>query len=309
MGFNTTIEKVKKYVIVTNDFKLANFTILQPDVLKTYFYKSLGKALVDEIEAFEGETNDTPKKQAFDLLENSLAKLVIDKYLTKGQVMIDNAQITRVETDTTKTAYKAQIKDSKEMYFEEAFSIFDLLLDLIISEPATFTTWNDAPIKADQSKLLIKTASNFNEIERLHRKNLTFYALIPTQKNCIDLYLRSRFTAPLVAEIIANASLSPEKAQVREYFMTAIANFTIATGMKKNQVMFSADGISLLLHDEITASELKSKADIASVKSQIDSYFDTAHRYVDLAEKYIASVEDEITTEDTTPFVKTQPWL
>jgi hypothetical protein len=308
MGFNTTIAKLKKYVIVTNDFRLANATILQADILSTHFYKSLGKALVDQIESYES-SEDVVRKQAFDYLENCLAKLVIDKYLTKGQIMIDNAQITRLENENSKTAYKGQIKDSKEMYFEEAFSIFDLLIDLITANADKFTQWENAPLKVDQEKLLIKTAFEFNEIERLNRKNLTFSALVPTQRNCIDLYLRSRFTADLITELLSNTDLDATKKQVRSYLCTALANFTIATGMKRNQVNFSADGISLILQNENTASDLKTKADLISIKNQIETYEDTGHRFVDLAMNYISNNSEDIDTEDTSDFTKTTPWM
>jgi hypothetical protein len=123
------------------------------------------------------------------------------------------------------------------------------------------------------------------------------------------LYLRSRFTADLITALITNTGLSTEKIQVHAYLSTALANFTIALGMKKNQVNFSADGITILLHDENTASELKSKAEAQAIESQIQSYEDTGHRYVDLAIKYIAANTTAIDSEDTEPFIKTQPWM
>lgn len=307
MALLSTIEAVRSRVVVGNEFRLKNVEIMLPDVYNDFFRLILGKLLYDEIAGYNSETG--VKKEAFNHLESAAAKLIIYKYLVKGQVLIEDTGVNRLETEHSKTAYKNQIKDLRELYFEEAYSSIELLIEVISANPGSFTNWNTAPVKTDQSKLLVKTASSFNEMERLNRKHITFYSLIPVQKQAIDLYLKSRFTATLINELIANTGLTDEKKALLDFLSKALTNFTIAIGMEKNMVHYSVDGISLLLHDKDTASELKSKADLNAIQVQINRYYDTGHRYMALAEKYVSDNTTEIEGEDTEPFEKKQPWL
>lgn len=308
MGYIDTIEDFKKHVIVSNDFRLDSAKTILDDVKNDYLVNLFGTALISEIETYKNNASAV-KASSFNYMEKAISKFIIEKFLTKGQIMIDNGAVTRIETENSKTAYKNQIKDAKELYLDEAYTALDLLVDLMAANAGSFTNWAGAPIKANQAKLLVKTAKYFNELEALKRKNLTFQSLIPTQINCIDLYLKARFTSALIDELIANSGLNSYKSQLKTYLDKALVNFCIGTGMKKNLVYFSSDGISLVLHDEETASELKSKAELAAIENQINTFLDTGHRYMSLAEQYVRENTTEISGQDTEPFTKTNAWM
>jgi hypothetical protein len=308
--FLNTKEDFKKYVIVSNEFSFTNITTIKPDALAEYFTPILGTDLIAEIETFESETDGTIKKTAFYKLENALAKYILFNYLVSGQLTIEDGSITRIENDNSKTAFKNQILDSRNQLEETALMILEELIDLMELNSVIFSNLATAPFKIESDNLLIKSAKEFNSIERLYRANTTFYSLITSQKTCIDLFLNSRYDQTLIDEIIENDSLSTEKAKFREYLQKALANFTIANAMEKNIVKFSKDGIVQIQQDKDTSSKIESKAESNAISTAIKKYRDDGHRYINLSDYYKNNnlIAFGMTEEDT-PFEKTKPWM
>lgn len=307
--FINSVDTFKKYVIVGNSFSMQNITTLKPDALLKYFIPLMGQALIDQVESFEIDVNPI-KKSSFEKMENALSKFILFDYLVQGQLTIEDGSITRIENDQSKTAFKNQILDAREMLEETALTIMEDLITLFEQNDAIFLLWNSSPAKQNTDKLLIKSAKEFNEIERLFRVNTTFYSLSPTQITCLDLFILSRFDSVLVKEMIDNNALSTEKKIFREYLQKALANFTIATAMEKNLVKFSRDGIRLLQQDNTTASKIEAKADTDLTSKAITKYIDTANRYIDLADKYMnKNLTAFGLTNESQPFIKTRAWM
>jgi len=308
--FLATIEDLRKYVIVSSQFTLANITVLKPDVLTAYFKKWIPESMITTIESYKTETLGSVKNNSFLLFENALAKLCIYDFLVHGQFNIGDGGTTRMETDKMKSAFKNQIKDSKELLLERALDVLEELFILFDANTAIFTQWEASTIKVKSKKLLLQTATEFDSIESLYRKNSTFYSLVSSQETCIDLYLRSRFGKTLVDEIIANDSLSAEKKIFREYLQKALANYTVMKSITDKIVIITSDGLRVIQHDKDTASQLETTPSENSISTLIGSREDTAKRYINLADVYMNENKAAFgITEDKIPFQKTRGWM
>ena len=307
--FIKNIDVLRNHVLVSNEFSFKNVNIFKPDALLKYFLPIFNQSLIDQVESFETETN-LIKKASFDKFEKALSKFIVFEFLIEGQLTIQDSAVSRIESENSKTAYKNQVLDSRDQLEETALSIIEDLIQLFDDNTVIFTEWLTSPLKKSTDNLLIASASEFNNIERLYRKNTTFYSLVTEQETTIDLFVRSRFDSTLIDEIIANESLSAEKSKFRAYIQKAVANFTIANSIKKNLVKLSRDGVRIIQVDKDTASKIESSADSNSIGVTFNSFLDDGHRYINLADNYKNSnlTAFGLSVSDT-PFVKTKPWM
>lgn len=307
--FVKNIEALRNHVLVSHEFSFKNVKIFKPDVLLKYFLPFFSQSLIDQVESFETESN-VIKKSSFEKFEKAISKFIVFEFLIEGQLTIQDGAVSRIESENSKTAYKNQVLDSRDQLEETGLSIIEDLIQLFDDNTAIFTDWLTSPLKKSTVNLFIKSASEFNEIERLYRKNTTFYSIVTEQETTIDLFIRSRFDSTLIDEIIENDSLTTEKKKFRAYLQKAVANFTIANSIKKNLVKLSRDGVRIIQVDKDTASKIESSADSTSIGMTFKSFMDVGHRYINLADNYKNSnlTAFGLTVSDT-PFVKTKPWM
>jgi hypothetical protein len=310
--FLETKSDLDQYVVVGNEFLLASLLPIKNDALRKYFEKYFPKALISEIEGYKGDSDLEIKQQAFLLFENALAKLSMYEYLVHGQILISEGNISRLENENSKTAYKNQISEARELYFDTAMDIFESIINHLDahSNGAVFSTWPTSVLKLQLKRLLIKSASKFNEIERLHRENSTFFALISCQTTMIDLRLKAKFPATLIDELITGGVLSAEKTIFNDYIQKALANLTVAQAIEKNLAVLTSDGIRVIEKDKDTSSYLEKTPESSSISSMMRTYNDIGKRYMDLANEYMYANPTAfgITGEKTT-LTKTAIWM
>jgi hypothetical protein len=307
--FLATLEDLKKYVIVSNQFTMPNIEVVKKDIISVYFEKWIPKSLITAIEGYKADANAI-KQESFVLFENALAKLCINQYLVSGQISISDGAITRTESEHEKTAYKNQINENRDQYLDNGLNAIEDLFNLMDANTSLFAGWSTSVMKVRSQKLLIQSATEFDLIEMLFRKNATYFQLLSSQETCIDLYLRARFSTTLIDEIVANASLIPEKKQFRIYLQKALANFTLMSAIKDKIGTLTPSGFKIFEQDKDTASTLETSASNEAFSAAIRAREDVAKRYMNLANSYMYSNKSAFgLTDDETPLTKTANWM
>ena len=293
-----TIEKFKEYVSVNNDLKYDSIGPYENQAITKYFINWMSQALITLIDTFEASPAGSIQRQGYDYFLGSLCKFTLLEYIPIAEVQIGDGGITRKENDNVKTAYANQIKKLNQNLENNAYLELDRLIDLMNANPAIFTEWATSPGALLNSKCLIKSSIEFVNEERLYRPNITFIQMIPNMKHQQNFYLVSAIDAALLTELIDNDGLSPEKAQVRAYLVSALVQFTLSRGIKTGLVKLTREGVRIFEDDEESSKIIETAPDLVGAGATYNEFLDTGHRYINQALKYMEGFPEEFPTED-----------
>jgi len=302
------ITDLRKYVVVGSELSMSSINPSKDDAILKFFNRFFTDALITQLNSYKNETG--VKKTAFDLAENALAKFTMYQYLIPGQLRVQDGSVSRIESENSKTAYKNQISDNREEYYESGFNYLNQLISLMESNAGVFSEWANSPLKKRFNLLLIKSAPEFDNYYQLHHSFTTFMSIINQQILGIDLFLKAKFSATLIDELITSTSLSNEKQKFKDYCCKSLANFTIKSALQTKIVSLSSYGITVLEKDKDTSTVLEKTPDLSAISSAINSADENSKRYIDLAYTYMYENPSAfgITTDKPT-FTKTQPWV
>lgn len=307
------VAQLKKYVNVNNDFDSQFELITSQETISIpkYFLNWMSQDLITEINGFSTESPTSIKGRAYNLMIGAMCRFTLLEYTYSGELEVGSGGITRHESENTKTAYSGQIKTLRKSLEDNGYLEINALVELMNANASIFTKWATSPGSLLNSKLLIKTSTEFNSAKRLHRPATTFMSLIPDMQINQDMYLSSAFPETLLNELILNDSLSSQKKQVRSDLVFALVHFTIASSIETGLVKLTGEGVQVIEETSDSTSDIAKTAELSRITATVRSLHDTAQRYIDKANKFIqnnptgfpgVTIEEATTTQTAHTF-------
>lgn len=296
----TSTTQLQKYSNVVNDFTFTRVHPFEAISVTKYLNKYFNDSLLDLIFGFGSEAAGSVKLKAYEALMQAHVSFTMLEYSNEGELTISDLGYIRAENENGKTAYAQQMKKYVEAQEENGYLFIGKLIELILSEPASFTNYAQSPIFANINKLFIKSAVEFNNIQRLYRMYTTFHELSPVIFDVQDLQIEPSIGATLFTELLTNATgMHADKVIARGYIITAIVNLTMAAAMKKNLVKLTPNGVMVIGHDYQTSKQIESSPIPEYTGTTYSTFNDTGMRYLERARKQLISAEfiTETTTE------------
>lgn len=298
----TSSALLQKYSSVTNNFTYTKLIPFESISFTKYFDLWFSMELLEEIFGYSSEEEGTIKRKAYEALMSAHVAFSMLEYSKEGEIIISDLGFVRTENDNTKTAYAQQMKMYRDSQEDSGFMFVGKVIEILESDLETFPLWAESPAYANRTKLLIKSAKEFNAIQRLYRMHTTFVDLIPNLLVVQDLNLSVYIGESLFQEIIENEDLEPEKVIARGYLITALVNFTMALSLKNGLVKLTPTGVIVIGHGYNTANQNESPGMPEHTSTTHGSYESTGQRYLDKARNYLIA-EGIITPESNSPSV------
>jgi hypothetical protein len=296
----TSTVQLQKYSNVVNEFTFSKVHPFESVSITKYLNKYFTDALLDIIFGYDGEATGSIKLKAYEALMQAHVSFTMLEYSSEGELTISDLGFIRSENENAKTAYAQQMKKYVEAQEENGYLFIGKLIELILSEPASFTGYLTSPVFVNNAKLFIKSALEFNMIQRLYRMHTTFYEISPAIVEVQDLQIIPAIGATLFTELLANANgMHADKVIARGYIITAIVNLTMAVALKKNLVKLTPNGVMVIGHDYQTSKQIESSPIPEYTATTYTSFNDTGIRYLERAKKQLISAGfiTETTTE------------
>lgn len=288
----STLEILKKYARVSNDFTVEELVPFESTAYIAYLNNFFQKPLQDAIFAFSTEEEGSEKDLMYKSLMAALVNFTMYEYSNHGEVLVSDQGIMRAESESAKTAYSGQIKKYQFALQDLAYMHIGTVIDLLekTSDPALTALWIVSPAYNNRTDLMVRSAVQFHSIQRLYRHQTTFIELIPTIRTSQQLYLAPGIGETLLAELIANdPNMDANKKIARTHLITALVNITMAEALKIGMVKLSTAGAFTIGQDKDTSFQLEEKGIPDHVSITYNQYMDIGLRFVDLAKKQLAS--------------------
>lgn len=306
MIYIDTLEKLQKYSTVTNNFLVEKLVPFEPISITKYMDQWFSSELLDQIFGFETEEEGTPELKSYSALMAAHASFTMLEYSKEGEIIISDLGFVRTENENTKTAYAQQMKLYRDTQEDSGYMFIGKLIEILDANSETFPLWVDCPGYENRTKILIKSAKEFNGIQRLYRMHTTFIELIPNIIETQDLSLSAYIGDNLLQEMIENQDLEAEKVIARGFLITALVNLTMALSLKKGLVKLTPTGVIVIGHNSSTAYQNESVGIPEHTSTTYSTFLSTGNRYLEKARQYLISegIIVEESTDDKIYFAK-----
>jgi hypothetical protein len=244
--------KLKEYCELTS----SNFVSLKATLrhvedvrLVPLLGKEQYKALNDAYTAAANETTLTEAQQA--LLEQCrkvVAPYLAYHYTPKAEVKLDDGGARRMETTTSKTAYKDQVARFREANQQEAEQQSEMLLEFLDENKADYPLWEAGKAFTQYKQLFIKTGFSFNEIFPSHSPYRNYWAMRSKMLQVEQLHIKKEIGETLFDDLKTKdqaANLTDQEQKLLTKLKNAIAYFTVALSIPYLTVRIDANGITV----------------------------------------------------------------
>lgn len=283
----TDIATFKKYVTVDNEFDMENINPFEIDVKNEYMYRWFSEALITQILSFDAEAVGTPQRTGYELFMSAFARFLLLKYIPHGEVRISDMGIIRSENEHVKTAYAQQVKSLMRSTEDTAYLAIDSLVRILNENEGVFTEWPSSPGYTLNTNILVKTAQDFTNIQRLYRPYATFMHLLPNISTAQDLYIASGIKSDILDVIVLNNALDAVQKELKSMLDKALVHFTIAHSLQLSLVKLSTEGVRFVGDDKDTGKSIEESPEPAFISASVRRFEDTGYRYMDKAKKFI----------------------
>lgn len=296
-----TLDKLQQFSTVANTFSIDKLIPFEYVSTTKYLDRWFSSDLLDQIFNYDTEAETSIEGRAYKALMAAHVCFSMLEYSKEGEITIGDLGFTRTENENTKSAYAAQMKMYREQQEDLAFMHVGKLIEILDEDETTFADWLTSPGYTNRSLLLVRSAKDFNAIQRLYRMNTTFIELIPNMIEVQDLELRPFIGSTLINEIIANApGMHADKVIARGYLITALVNLTMGLSLRKGLVKLTPTGAMLFGHDYNTSTQNESAAMPDHTSGTYHSFLETGKRYLNNARAHLVTA-NIITDESSTP--------
>jgi hypothetical protein len=283
MFFDNTHTFVAKYVKVEADFLLE---VLQPNEDQARFgflNRFLADDLIDLILSFENSVDEIEQK-AFNFLMHTWANQMILDYVAPGEVQINAFGISRTENTDVKTAYAQQIQALKNKLEDNAYLFMGKLITFIIDNVSVFPDYENSPAFFWRNKVFIKSASEFNNIQRLYRSETTYVELFPEILQVQELLIAGRITQTVFNHLLNDPTTGLEQ-EAATACSRASVYLAIASSIKKGFAKITPQGLMLIEDNKDTGKNLMTSATPDQATTTFHEYNNIGLQYLNQAEK------------------------
>lgn len=285
-----TLDKIQQFSTVANTFSIEKLIPFEYVSTTKYLERWFSSDLMDQIFNYDTEAETSIEGRAYKALMAAHVCFSMLEFSKEGEIVIGDLGFTRNENENSKSAYAAQMKMYREQQEDLGFMHIGKLIEILDEDTVTFAEWLTSPGYTNRSLLLVRTAKEFNAIQRLYRMNTTFIELIPNMIEVQDLEMRNFIGSTLLDEIIANdPGMNADKQIARGYLVTALVNLTMGLSLRKGLVKLTPTGVMLFGHDYNTSSQNESAAMPDHTSGTYHSYLETGKRYLNNARAHLVT--------------------
>lgn len=242
--------ELQQYIKVSNDFPFDNVKSSISMAQNRYLKKVLGKDLWTHI--FNGM--DSSKKEALlPYLQACIAHLALYLYLDKGAVMINSGGVYRRENDKEKTAFRYQTENLKYTFLDHGHNLLEEVIEFLEENTADYPLWKSASFYLENTKLLLSSSIEFENILPKYSGRLVYRALLESIRYVEDFYIQP-LLCDYYQELIykkhalnvqgTNFVLNDYDRLVLKDVLTGIAYLSVHQGLPNLSVEINLFGIS-----------------------------------------------------------------
>lgn len=296
----TSNAHLRQYVRVSKDLDIEDFTPYE-QIAQNKYFAWMSQSLIAFVYSYSAAALGTPQRTSYEFFMGALARMSLLEYTSTGEIRIGAEGITRYEHTTAKSAYKGQMNSLKEQLEETAYMEINNLVELFNENPLIFTDWATSPGSLINSGLLIKSAKEFNEVQKLHRGFSTFMMLVPDMEIQQEFYLSSAIEETILNDFIENTSSVAIRVKARKLAVKALVQFTIARGIETGLVKLSSSGVQVIEEDYNTSNKLVKQAPTVNISASIRKFEDTGERFINKCVELLRSNTTEFPTQPSAP--------
>ena len=284
MPIITTLAQVQRYVNVANNFTASRLNAHEntafANFINRYFTSDFCEAIL------ESTSTEQAIVKAKSFIEGAVVYFAMYQWTQTGEVTIGDLGILRTENENSKAAYSGQVKKAEASYIESGEIYISELIRTIESAPSEFDDYELQPAFLLRDSLIIKTTTEFNQLQHLVRPYLLFPILAQQQVEAIDFTLRAALTDEIVDEFIGTIPDDSEKAAkviALKFTKNALVNFTVANAFKKNLVKLTPQGLIENTADKDTDQQIYVPGNVDKIHQQISNYESIGNSYLSKA--------------------------
>lgn len=295
----TSTSVIQNYVKVANTFSVHSVNAYEEVAFSNHIEKYFDQFFIDNILSLDVDSGESDIMEiAQKICMGMLVNFAMLEWSNNGEVQISDLGILRTENSESRTAYSNQIKKLAESLLTNGNAYIARLIKLIETNSDEFEDFENQPCFINRNLLVIKTALNFHQYQRLQNPHLLFPVLIGSQKKAIDFELTANFPSSLINEFINGVSNEdPKKAEklaALEFVKRGLSLLTIYYGMKENLVYVSANGVYQLEGvEETDQTPYKPARD--------DNFHASANFYKTNGEQYFGKAIDLLISSEVMP--------
>lgn len=288
MPIITTLAQVQKYVNVANNFTASRLNAHENTAFANFINRYF---TTDFCEAILESTSTEPAiVKAKSFIEGAVVYFAMYQWTQTGEVTIGDLGILRTENENSKAAYSGQVKKAEASYIESGEIYISELIRTIESAPLEFDNYALQPAFLLRDSLIIKTTTEFNQLQHLVRPYLLFPVLAQQQVEAIDFTLRVALTDEIVDEFIGTIPDDGETAAkviALKFTKNALVNFTVANAFKKNLVKLTPQGLIENTADKDTDQQIYVTGNADKIHQQISNYESLGNSYLSKAVNHL----------------------
>ena len=288
MPIITTLAQVQKYVNVANNFTASRLNSHEntafANFINRYFTTDFCEAIL------ESTSTEQAIVKAKSFIEGAVVYFAMYQWTQTGEVTIGDLGILRTENENSKAAYSGQVKKAEASYIESGEIYISELIRTIERTPSEFDDYALQPAFLLRDSLIIKTTTEFNQLQHLVRPYLLFPVLAQQQVEAIDFTLRAALTDEIVDEFIGTIPDDGEKAAkviALKFTKNALVNFTVANAFKKNLVKLTPQGLIENTADKDTDQQIYVSGNADKIHQQISNYESLGNSYLSKAVNHL----------------------
>lgn len=285
----TNIHFLQQYIDIANDFRVDRLGAFEDDG-RSELGNYINSGLVEIILGFHAETSGE-KFMMYQEFLKAFVPFTFHHFIDFGEVTIGELGIMRHESEHAKTAYAQQVLRIKHALFDKALGAVDRLIAIIDATTLADvkSEWQKSPAYFNRTELLIPTATDFNHIIPLYRKELTFVSLISHQRTTLDVILPQHLGLDWrnIIGAITDQS-SDELKNGLKYLKVAVANMTLMQSIQHKILKVTPEGLLTTgkkgSESDDTSSAIVSLDVASSFYRKLDQDFNS---YISLAKKIL----------------------
>jgi hypothetical protein len=300
INYITSLDQLQQYSSVANTFDYSKLIPFEQTSITKYMEQWFTTDLIEQVFGLGSEEEDTTEWKSYNSLMFAHVAFSMLEYSKEGEIIIGDLGFTRTENENTKSAYAQQMKQYRDSQEDSGYMYVGKLIEILDANLEIFPLWEESPGYLNRSKILVRSAKEFNAIQRLYRMHTTFIELIPNIIEVQDLSLSPYIGEDLFQEIIENQDLEAEKVIARGFLITALVNLTMALSLKKGLVKLTPTGVIVIGHTYNTSNQTESSGMPEHTSTTYGTYLSTGQRYLEKTRDYLIT-EGIIIEDSTTP--------
>lgn len=296
-----TIAELQAYAQIEN----TNFTSCSSTVKhieNNVLAKIIGNSLYDDLEEkYQNNSLDEDYTKLLDKCRLVIGPLFTYSYAVTGSTVVGDNGAQRVETNTNKTAYAYQIKDSRAEWKLQAETEIENLLAYLNTNTEKFEKFLESNTYKESQKLFIKSASDFN-LQFTTPQPYRFYNAVLFKMMDVELMGINVLPTAVYKSLLNKDEYDEIEEPLVRLIKKAIAYLTVASAIPYLNIRFDDNGITIVSDygtaeskdtqprkaaDDTKVSLLiaQAKADATAFLTKISEYYNENYNELEGAEK------------------------